>query len=238
MKVIVSTINPYKEKDAIISGISENEYITFLARGIRDPKSKNAAINNALCIADIELMDGNFKYPVLKSSKQLFTPLRLEMDSKYLGTLILMNEIVSYLFPDEEKAKMFKVLEEAVSELKKKDDWLLTLLIFMAHALREGGFELEVNKCISCGKKTNIVAFSFIEGGFLCADCISPEISRDLNKNQMLLLRKVFNSRDFHLLGSEYDFDEAYVLLQKMIEFTEEAFGYHFKNLCLILGQK
>ena len=97
MKVIVLTINPYKEKDAIISGISENEYITFLARGIRDPKSKNAALNNALCIADIELMDGNFKYPVLKSSKQLFTPLRLDMDAKYLGTLIMLNEIVNYL---------------------------------------------------------------------------------------------------------------------------------------------
>ena len=235
MKVIVLTINPYKEKDAIISAISETEYITFLARGIRDPKSKNAAINNALCIADIELMDGNFKYPVLKSSKQLFTPLRLEMDAKYLGTLITLNEMVSYLFPDEEKPKMFKVLEDAVTSLKKKDDWLMTLLIFMAHAMREGGFELEVNQCVCCGKKKGIVAFSFVEGGFICADCVTPETSRDLNKNQMLLLRRVFNSRDFALLGSDYDFDEAYILLKKFIEFIEEAFGYHFKNLCLIL---
>ena len=70
MKVIVLTINPYKEKDAIISAISEKEYITFLARGIRDPKSKNAAINNALCIADIELMDGNFINHVGKLKKK------------------------------------------------------------------------------------------------------------------------------------------------------------------------
>lgn len=235
MKVIVLTINPYKEKDAVISAISENEFITFLARGIRDPKSKNAAINNPLCIADIELMDGNFKHPILKSSKQLFTPMRLEMDAKYLGSLILMNEIVTYLFPDEEKPKMFKVLEEAVTALKKSDDWLLALLIFMSHALRVGGFELEVNKCVVCESKKNIVAFSFIEGGFMCADCITPEVSRDLNKNQMLLLRKIFNSRDFSILGSEYDHDEAIVLFQKVIEFMEEAFGYHFKNLCLIL---
>ena len=235
MKVIVLTINPYKEKDAVISAINETEYITFLAKGIRDPKNKNAAINNPLTIADIELMDGNFKYPILKSSKPIFTPLRLEMDSKYLGTLITLNEMVSYLFPDEEKLKMFKVLEEAVTNLKKKDDWLMTLLIFMSHAMRQGGFELEVNQCVCCGKKKNIVAFSFVEGGFICADCISPETSRDLNKNQMLLLRRIFNSRDFALLGSEYDFDEAYILLKKFIEFIEEAFGYHFKNLCLIL---
>lgn len=40
MKIIVLTINQYKEKDAIIEAISENGDITFLARGIFDPKSK------------------------------------------------------------------------------------------------------------------------------------------------------------------------------------------------------
>ena len=231
MKVIVLTINPYKEKDAIVSAISENEFITFLARGIRDPKSKNAPINNALCIADIELMDGDFKYPILKASKQLFTPMRLEMDAKYLGSLLTIVEIMNYLFPDEEKPRLFKVLEESITNLKKKNDWLMTLLIFMSHAMREGGFELEVNRCVCCQKKTNIVAFSFAEGGFVCGDCITPEISRDLNKNQMLLLREIFNSRDFHLLESDYNHDEALVLLEKFIDFMQEAFGYNFKNL-------
>ena len=235
MKVIVLTINPYKEKDAVISAISENEFITFLARGIKDPKSKNAAINNALCIADIELMNGNFKYPILKASKPLFTPLRIEMDSKYLGSLLTIIEIVNFLFPDEEKPRLFKVLEEAITNLKKNNDWLMTLLLFMSYAMREGGFELEVNRCVCCQKKTNIVAFSFAEGGFICGDCITPDISRDLNKDQMLLLREIVNSRDFHLLNSGYDYDEAYVLLQKFVEFMEEAFGYHFKNLRLIL---
>ena len=56
MKIIVLSINNYKEKDAIITAISQSETITFLARGIKDPKSKNAAINNPLMIADIELM--------------------------------------------------------------------------------------------------------------------------------------------------------------------------------------
>ena len=75
MKIIVLSINPYKEKDAIVTAISEKETITFLARGIKDPKSKNAALNNILTVADIELMDGDFKYPILKSSKPLFSSL-------------------------------------------------------------------------------------------------------------------------------------------------------------------
>ena len=235
MKIIVLSISPYREKDAVISAISEDSFITFLARGIGNPKSKNIAINNALTIADIELMDGNFKHPILKSSKQLFTPLRLGMDSKYLGSLLFINEIVNNLFPDDEKPKMFKAVEDCVTALKKDKDWVMTLLLFMAQAIRLGGFELEVNKCVNCGKKNDIVAFSFIEGGFICKDCLTDGIDHDLNKDQMILIRKIFNARDLHLLDSSFNYDETYILLRKFINFIEEAFGYHFKNLRLLL---
>ena len=235
MKIIVLSISPYKEKDAVISAISEDQFITFLARGIKNPKSKNIALNNALTIADIELMDGNFKYPVLKSSKPLFMPLRLEMDAKYLGSLLFVNEIINYLFIDEDKPKMFSAVENCVTALKKGDNWLMPLLLFMAQAIRLGGFELEVNACVTCGSKKDIVAFSFEEGGFVCQKCFQESMSRDLNKNQMVLLRKIFNARDLHLLNSDCSYDEAYVLFKKMIAFIEEAFGYHFKNLRLIL---
>lgn len=235
MKIIVLSISPYKEKDAVISAISEDQFITFLARGINNPTSKNIAINNPLTIADIDLMDGNFKHPVLKSSKQIFTPLRLDMDSKYLGSLLFINEIVNFLFPDEEKPKMFKAIEDSVAALKKNEDWMMVLLLFMAQAIRLGGFELEVNQCVNCGCKKNIVTFSFAEGGFICQNCYSDELEHDLTKNQMILLRNIFNSRDLHLLNSFKSDEETYFLLKKFINFIEEAFGYHFKNLRLLI---
>lgn len=235
MKIIVLSISPYKEKDAVISAISEDQFITFLARGINNPTSKNIAINNPLTIADIDLMDGNFKHPVLKSSKQIFTPLRLDMDSKYLGSLLFINEIVNFLFPDEEKPKMFKAIEDSVVALKKNKDWMMVLLLFMAQAIRLGGFELEVNQCVNCGSKKNIVTFSFAEGGFICQNCYSDELEHDLTKNQMILLRNIFNSRDLHLLNSFKSDEETYFLLKKFINFIEEAFGYHFKNLRLLI---
>ena len=235
MKIIVLSINQYKEKDAVITAISQSETITFLARGIKDPKSKNTAINNPLMIADIDLMEGDFKYPILKSSKEILTPMKLKTDSAYLGTLLLMNEMMLHFFPDEEKAKMFAYLEEGVTSLKKTDNWLMTLLIFMARAMSIGGFELEVNRCVICGKKNRIVAFSFVEGGFICEECANEETERDLTKDQMLLLRAIFNSRDYHLVESSFNKEDALVLLDKFIAFSEEAFGYHLKNTRLIL---
>ena len=235
MKIIVLTVNQYKEKDAIITAISQSETITFLARGIKDPKSKNAAINNPLMIADIELMDGDFKYPILKNFKEIFIPMKLKMDSAYLGTLLLMNEIMLHFFPDEEKAHMFNYLEEGVVALKKSDNWLVTLLVFMARVISVGGFELEVNRCVICGKKNRIVAFSFVEGGFICEECVNEEIERDLSKEQMILLRAIFNSKDYHLVEVSLIKEDCLVLLNKFLAFCEEAFGYHLKNTRLIL---
>ena len=235
MKIIVLSINQYKEKDAIITAISQSETITFLARGIKDPKSKNAALNNPLTVADIELMDGDYKYPVLKASKELFVPMKLKMDSTYLGTLLIMNEMMIHLFSDDDKQAMFSYLEEGVIGLKKTNDWMMTLLVFMAQAIRIGGFELEVNRCVICGQKNKILAFSFIEGGFICQNCVNEETERDLTKEQMILLRNIFNSRDYHLLDSSYNKDDALVLLRKTLDFLQEAFGYRLKNLRLIL---
>ena len=235
MKVIVLKISSYKEKDAIVEAVHENGLVTFLARGIKDPKSKNTILNNPLSIVDIDLMDGDFKYPILKSSKEVLIPLKMDMSSSYLGVLMTINEMMVNLFPDEEKHKMYPLLEQAVMALKNSSDYLLTLLIFMSFVIRLGGYDLEVNRCVICGQKNRIVAFSFVDGGFICENCLTEETERDLSKEQMILLRNIFNSRDYHLIGNPYNKDDAIVLVRKFSEFIEEAFGYHFKNLRLIL---
>ena len=234
MKIIVLSVTPYKEKDAVVTAINEEETITFLARGIKDPKSKNAALNNILTIADIELMDGDFKYPILKGSKPLETSLKMNMDTEYLSSLMLIDEMLINLFPEEERFMMFPHLEKALENIKATNDWLMTLLIFMAQVIRLGGFQLEVNRCVMCGSTKKIVAFSFVDGGFICQNCFNEDVIHDLNKEQMLLLRKIINSQDYSLKTSDYLLDDVKTLFTKFIQFIEEAFGYHFKNLRLL----
>ena len=238
MKIIVLSITPYKEKDGIVRAISENESLTFLARGIKDPKSKNAVLNNVLTIADIELMDGNFVHPILKSSKPLFSPLKVDMDAKYLASLMTIDEMMLNLFPEDEQQVMFKTLEKAVNSLKTTNDWLMTLLQFMAHTVKMGGFQLEVNQCVLCGATKNIVTFSFSDGGFICESCYQPEMEKDLTKEQMILLRKIVNCPDYRLKSSDYKNEDLLLLFGKFSQYIEEAFGYHFKNMRLLIDSK
>ena len=238
MKIIVLSITPYKEKDAIINAITEKETITFLAKGLKNPKSKNAPLNNILTVADIELMDGNFKHPILKSSKPLSSSLKVEMDAEYLASLLIMDEMMLNLFPEEDQYIMFQHLESALENLRNNNDWLMTLLLFMAKAIHLGGFQLEVNKCVICGTTKNIVTFSFSDGGFICQNCYQAEMGRDLSKNQMLLLRKIINCPDYRLQSADYAHEDLMTILNRFVQYIEEAFGYHFKNIRLLINSK
>ena len=82
--------------------------MTFLAKGILDPKNKNSALNNLLVVADIELNEGNYKYPVLKSASIVENPMKVTNDYYYLCSLMLMAEVTKTLVQDDEKERILK----------------------------------------------------------------------------------------------------------------------------------
>ena len=225
MKIIVLSITPYKEKDGIIDAISENGDITFLARGIFDPKNKNAALNNILTIAEIELSDGKYKYPFLKSSVVLENPMKINNDLKYLASLMFVAETSNKLLQDEEKELIFNSLVDTISQLKAaKQPWEI-LLAFTANVLRVGGYEFEVNHCVFCGTTKKIVTFSFYDGGFVCEKCLSEDTEKGLTKEQMLLIRAAFNNKNIKDIDFKCNEKDGKTVLSKFIEFIKESYG-------------
>ena len=160
MKVVILSITPYKEKDAIIDAVNEQGEMTFLAKGILDPKSKNSALNNLLAVADIELNEGNYKHPVLKSASIIENPMKVSNSYDYLVSLMLMAEITKTLVQDEEKERIFNSLMSAVICMKTAESPWPILLAYFAKVFKETGYEFEVNHCVFCGSNQGIVTFS------------------------------------------------------------------------------
>lgn len=234
MKIIVLSITPYKEKDAIVDAISEEGEIAFLAKGILDPKNKNAAMNNILLTADTELNEGNYKYPVLKSASIIENPMKVTNDYYYLSSLIFIAELTKLLLQDEEKNEIFESLIKSISALKKaKQPWEI-LLAYTAKIFKIGGYEFEVNHCVFCGSKKEIVTFSFKDGGFVCQNCLEDDTERDLTKEQMLLIRSAFNTKEPAEAAFTCDRNNAIVVLNKFIEFIHDSYGVTLKSESLI----
>ncbi len=237
MKIIILSITPYKEKDAIIDAISENGDITFLAKGIYDPKNKNAAINNSLTIADVEFNEGKYKYPVLKAATAIENPMKVNSDLSYLSSIMYITEATKFLLQDEEKQMIFNSLIDSVHSLKKAEQPWEILLAYTATLLRVGGYEFEVNRCVFCGTKQNIVTFSFNDGGFVCQNCIAEETEKDLNKEQMLLIRSAFNTKDMKEINFKCSEKDGKYVLSKFLEFIADSYGIRLKSEKLILNK-
>ena len=234
MEIITLRITNYKEKDGIIEGITPKGVVSLLCRGIFDPKSKNAPLNNPLVIADIETSEGKYKYPVIKSSMLISSPINPRADLKYMAVLMLLNEVTNYLLSEEEKPLIYEFLKTTIEDLKKGTNPYKIAIIYLAKILKISGYDFGVNECVLCGSKKSIVTFSFSDGGFVCANCYTPDIPRLFNKAQMFALREAFLSPNTAITHTEISDEELVFLLHKFKEFIHDSYGYTLKSLDLI----
>lgn len=234
MKIIILSVTKYKEKDAIINAVSEAGYVSLTAKGILDPKCKNHELNNILNIVDVDFIEGDYKYPLIKRSKIITSSVDLNSDYYLMSTLMLLSESTLHLLQENEYHKVFNYLEDAIISLKNSENYLKIALIYLARIICVSGYELEINHCVYCGTKENIVSFSFSEGGFVCKNCASEETTNDLSPNQLKLLRATFLVKDYKIPDNIFNKEDGLYLLNKYSEFIEDGLGYKLNSIKLI----
>lgn len=234
MKIIVLQTTNYKEKDSIINAISDTEYLTFNAHGVLSPTSKNASINNVLTVADVVLSESKTHKWSLKESSVIDSPFLLNKDINYLSTISLLAEATNEMLSDDEKPLAFPYLMQAINKLKTCEEPLYIAISYLCKMLKLSGYSLEINRCVRCGKKTNIKTFSFIEGGFICADCLEEGDSHEFDTNQMLMIRSLAGSASFEFNNADYDRNDTLLILRRLIEFIEDGCGVSIDSARLI----
>ena len=164
MKIIILSINQYKEKDAIISSMSSTGKLTFIVKALYDPKSRNSQLNSPLTIIDAEFVEGEYQYPVLKRFMIVSSPMKNSNDYEYLSSILILGEISNKLVQEEDYSSIYEWLYNGLEKLDKTKTYYSVLLIYIANVLKVSGHEFEVNKCVMCGSKKSIAAFSFLTG--------------------------------------------------------------------------
>ena len=203
MEIIVLSSSKYKEKDAIINAISRNGVVSFRARGAQEAKSALMWINNALTVANIELLETKLKYPVLNSAILVSSSIKGDDSLDYLYAISALAEITKEVLNDEEKSLVYDDLLAAVNALKNSKDTLMVTLIYLAKCIRYAGAEPNVEGCVFSGKREDIVAFSFEEGGFISREYVNEDTVQDLSPMQLKLIRYIFKSPNFSCVQAE-----------------------------------
>ena len=179
-------------------------------------------------------MEGNYKYPVLKSSSVICNPLKVNNNLDYLSSLLLISEATKSLLQEEEKAVIFPFLMETIIILKSIKDIWPVIITYLAKLLKISGYDFEVNHCVFCGSKQGILTFSFSDGGFICQNCFEEGMERDLTNAQMLMIRSAFNSQEMADIKFKCGKEDALVIINKFLEFIQDSYGISLKSSTLI----
>ena len=237
MKIIVLSLTNYKEKDVIINAISNEEYLTFNAHGVLSPTSKNSAINNLLAIADVELTKSNKSgHYSLKECSVINLPFILGNDFNYMVSINLLAEATNAMLDEEERPQAFNYIETAILAIKKAKYPLLVAISYLSKMMKLAGYSFEINRCVKCGSKRNIVSFTFEEGGYVCKDCLDESDKCDLTIDQLMLIRTLAGSPDFEFNKVDYNEDSAKILLDKFIKFINDIGGVKLSSADIIIN--
>ena len=226
MRVIILSTSKYKEKDCILNAISQDGPVSFKAKGAQDSKSPFVWLNNILTVADVEFAESKYKYPILKSATLISSSITGDDNLDYLFALSALAEITKDTLNDDERSLAFNDLLDSISALKRGKDTLMVVLIFLARCIKYAGVELEVDKCVFSGSTSDIVAFSFADGGFVSRNYVTEDTLLDLTGQQMKLIRYCFRAKDYSCqMTEQYSKEDKQVILNKFVEFIDEFLG-------------
>ena len=227
MRIIVIGQTSYQEKDLIINAISSDGPISFKVRGGLSPTSPFGWLNTPLVVADVEYVENvRYRHQILKGATMVSSPMEGEVSLEKMESLSLVLEVINKMFSEDEKHLMYYETERFIAAVKSASKFHLMELIYIAKAIYFAGSALEVNRCVFCGSKKNIVAFSFSDGGFVCKKCIQDNTNTELSYSQMKLIRYVVNKKNYEDLPEDkVSIEDMRALFIKFRDFISEGIG-------------
>ena len=229
----VIRVSPYKEADAMVNAINKDGSFAFLARGIKKMTSKNYASCLPLCYSSFSLMPSLSNSLSLKEGIPL-SPLADKDDLEYMGSVSLIYEIAGKLIQEEDATKDYPWLDEAIKALKGGFSPLTSCLLFLCHILVNMGYGLNVDSCVICQKKTDIIGISYEQGGFMCRDEDGDSSLIPLSPRLLKIIRYSFRCQTTDFQRVSFAKDECLLLLNQLGQYVIDVVGVSLKSLSIL----
>lgn len=214
---------PYGENDAIIECLTKNGRISFKARGILKPSSKNHGCCLLYTFSEFILEKREDKIYLIRG-KILRANLKLYQSLEAMAAFGFVAQCI-VIFTDQEcSSQMFDVFDALETASTDDFDLLTITAIALAKIIEETGYGLNVNQCVRCGSKTKIVAFDYHQGGFCCTRCLNNKKPEDVE--YLKSVRYVFNVDRHQFYHYKLSEKISKRLIQEFVQYLEEKFDY------------
>lgn len=235
VKGIVIRVSQFRDFDCMVTMLTESGIVSFLARGVKKMESKNAYLINTFNYVNLSLMHGKDGY-FLKNGKLLNSFPNAKTNIEKLSTLDFLGELTN-LFVDNKEAKdIYPFLLKCLETLNENMDAKMVSALYFAKILKYSGYSVEVNCCQKCHKSHDIIAFSFVNGGFICRDCFNSLNDVKLEPTQLKEIRYLFMVDIDNFNKVIFPKEDSLTLIKLLYRFLKEVGQVDLKSINLLVN--
>lgn len=184
--IVISTVD-YKESSKILNILTKEEgIIGVLAKGSKNPKSKISATSTVLTYGTFYLNKHKGSIPLLTEVDIIDTFKHIRRDLLKTNYSCFLLELVAQIYRHDKSESIYTLLINGLKKINEGYDPQIITNIIELKLLDFLGIKPVVDKCVSCGKTTDIITISSYKGGYLCKDCIGTEPAYELKTIQLI----------------------------------------------------
>lgn len=174
--IIVSEI-PYGDTSKIIK-LFTKEYgmIGVMCKGVKTMKSRFRALTIKFTYGSFCIYYKEDKLSILKDVDILDDFKTIKNDILLISYLNYLTELTTQVYKQNNDSCLYDLYLSGIKKMNANLNPLVIINILELKYLPFLGVGLELDACILCGNKTNIVTLDADEGGYICKNCYTNQI--------------------------------------------------------------
>ena len=191
--IIVSTVD-YKESSKIINILTLDEgIIGVVARGSKNLKNHLRTSTMVLSYGVFYLKDDSKRLPVVLEVDIINSFKEIRKDFLKMNYSLFLLELASQVFKHDNNCNIYKILISGLIKINEGYDPKIITNIIEMKFLNNLGIMPNLNCCVDCGSKNNIVTISSNKGGYLCNNCVLDEYKYDIKTIKLIRMLCLVN---------------------------------------------
>lgn len=193
-EALVLSTYPYKEKDAIVSLLLENQVLDVLARGVQSMKSKNRSLIQPFSWIQCTYSERTKGFPLLLygNVKKYYYQITSDLESQ--SVCFVLRDCIKAM----PKNKLtYSLMKSIWTSFHRKEKFAYGYACFFIKELIQAhGITPHLKSCVRCNRTNRIETISIKDGGFLCSSC-NQHLYQKWSKTDLL--------RFLHLFRCDFD---------------------------------
>ena len=160
--------------------------IGIMCKGAKSLKSKNRVSTMRFSYAKFNIYLKQGKLSTLVSADVINPLKKIRSDITLIGYLSYLTELTEQIIKQNNDSLLFDDFINSILKIEDGLDPLVITNILEIKYLEKLGVLFNLDECVVCGSKNNIVTINADKGGFICLNCLSNEVIVDKKVIKML----------------------------------------------------